>query len=138
MLDYLNYISLYILYMNKKSIDKIDIFTLDVNYKSFMFDIFKLHNLDEFMNNLNNELTDSKDKSINLYNRLLEYCWYVYMDEIIINKTKFIDFYVKILKEIYNITTTNDKFEKLYNENIKSYVKEKNNINYHKIILESI
>jgi len=124
--------------MNKKSIDKIDIFTLDVNYKSFMFDIFKLHNLDEFMNNLNNELTDSKDKSINLYNRLLEYCWYVYMDEIIINKTKFIDFYVKILKEIYNITTTNDKFEKLYNENIKSYVKEKNNINYHKIILESI
>jgi len=137
-LDYLNYISLYILYMNKKSIDKIDIFTLDVNYKSFMFDIFKLHNLDEFMNNLNNELTDSKDKSINLYNRLLEYCWYVYMDEIIINKTKFIDFYVKILKEIYNITTTNDKFEKLYNENIKSYVKEKNNINYHKIILESI
>jgi len=138
MLDYLNYISLYILYMNKKSIDKIDIFTLDVNYKSFMFDIFKLHNLDEFMNNLNNELTDSKNKSINLYNRLLEYCWYVYMDEIIINKTKFIDFYVKILKEIYNITTTNDKFEKLYNENIKSYVKEKNNINYHKIILESI
>jgi hypothetical protein len=124
--------------MNKKSIDKIDIFTLDVNYKSFMFDIFKLHNLDEFMNNLNNELTDSKNKSINLYNRLLEYCWYVYMDEIIINKTKFIDFYVKILKEIYNITTTNDKFEKLYNENIKSYVKEKNNINYHKIILESI
>ena len=49
--------------MNKKSIDKIDIFTLDVNYKSFMFDIFKLHNLDEFMNNLNNELTDSKNKS---------------------------------------------------------------------------
>jgi hypothetical protein len=124
--------------MNKKSIDKIDIFTLDVNYKSFMFDIFKLHNLDEFMNNLNNELTDSKNKSINLYNRLLEYCWYVYMDEIIINKTKFIDFYVKILKEIYNITTTNDKFEKLYNESIKNYVKEKNNINYHKIILESI
>jgi len=124
--------------MNKKSIDKIDIFTLDVNYKSFMFDIFKLHNLDEFMNNLNNELTDSKNKSINLYNRLLEYCWYVYMDEIIINKIKFIDFYVKILKKIYNITTTNDKIEKLYNENIKSYVKEKNNINYHKIILESI
>ena len=114
--------------MNKKSIDKIDIFTLDVNYKSFMFDIFKLHNLDEFMNNLNNELTDSKNKSINLYNRLLEYCWYVYMDEIIINKIKFIDFYVKILKKIYNITTTNDKIEKLYNENIKSYVKEKNNI----------
>ena len=124
--------------MNKKSIDKIDIFTLDVNYKSFMFDIFKLHNLDEFMNNLNNELTDSKNKSIHLYNRLLEYCWYVYMDEIIINKIKFIDFYVKILKKIYNITTTNDKIEKLYNENIKSYVKEKNNINYHKIILESI
>ena len=124
--------------MNKKSIDNIDIFTLDVNYKSFMFDIFKLHNLDEFMNNLNNELTDSKNKSINLYNRLLEYCWYVYMDEIIINKIKFIDFYVKILKKIYNITTTNDKIEKLYNENIKSYVKEKNNINYHKIILESI
>ena len=124
--------------MNKNSIDKIDIFTLDVNYKSFMFDIFKLHNLDEFMNNLNNELTDSKNKSINLYNRLLEYCWYVYMDEIIINKIKFIDFYVKILKKIYNITTTNDKIEKLYNENIKSYVKEKNNINYHKIILESI
>jgi hypothetical protein len=122
--------------MNKKSIDKIDIFTLDVNYKSFMFDIFKLHNLDEFMNNLNNELTEYK--SINIYNRLLEYCWYVYMDEIIINKIKFIDFYIKILKEVYNISITNDKFEKLYNENIKNYVKEKNNINYHKIILESI
>jgi len=122
--------------MNKKSIDKIDIFTLDVNYNSFMLDIFKLHNLDEFINNLNNELTEYK--SINVYNRLLEYCWYVYMDEIIISKAKFIDFYVKILKEVYNITTTNEKFEKLYNENIKNYVKEKNNINYHKIILESI
>lgn len=122
--------------MNKKSIDKIDIFTLDVNYNSFMFDIFKLHNLDEFMNNLNNELTEYK--SINVFNRLLEYCWYVYMDEIIINKTKFMDFYIKILKDVYNITITNEKFEKLYNENIKNYVKEKNNINYHKIILESI
>ena len=122
--------------MNKKSIDKIDIFTLDVNYNSFMLDIFKLHNLDEFINNLNNELTEYK--SINIYNRLLEYCWYVYMDEIIINKIKFIDFYIKILKEVYNISITNDKFEKLYNENIKNYVKEKNNINYHKIILESI
>jgi hypothetical protein len=122
--------------MNKKSIDKIDIFTLDVNYNSFMLDIFKLHNLDEFINNLNNELTEYK--SINVYNRLLEYCWYVYMDEIIINKIKFIDFYIKILKDIYNITITTDKFEKLYNENIKNYVKEKNNMNYHKIILESI
>jgi hypothetical protein len=122
--------------MNKKSIDKIDIFTLDVNYNSFMLDIFKLHNLDEFINNLNNELTEYK--SINVYNRLLEYCWYVYMDEIIINKIKFIDFYIKILKDVYNITITNDKFEKLYNENIKNYVKEKNNMNYHKIILESI
>ena len=122
--------------MNKKSIDKIDIFTLDVNYNSFMLDIFKLHNLDEFINNLNNEITEYK--SINIYNRLLEYCWYVYMDEIIINKIKFIDFYIKILKQVYNISITNDKFEKLYNENIKNYVKEKNNINYHKIILESI
>jgi len=122
--------------MNKKSIDKIDIFTLDVNYNSFMLDIFKLHNLDEFINNLNNELTEYK--SINVYNRLLEYCWYVYMDEIIINKIKFIDFYIKILKDVYNISITNDKFEKLYNENIKNYVKEKNNMNYHKIILESI
>ena len=80
--------------MNKKSIDKIDIFTLDVNYNSFMLDIFKLHNLDEFINNLNNEITEYK--SINIYNRLLEYCWYVYMDEIIINKVKFIDFFVSL------------------------------------------
>ena len=35
--------------MNKKSIDKIDIFTLEVNYIDFMKNIFNINNLEEFI-----------------------------------------------------------------------------------------
>ena len=123
--------------MNKKSIDKIDIFTLDINYIYFMKNIFNINNLDEFISFINNDL-DGDLKSQYIYDRLFEYCWYVFMDEIIIYKNKFIDLYVKILTTIYKKDISNDKFEIIYNSNIKKYILEKNNINYHKIILEYI
>jgi hypothetical protein len=121
--------------MNKKSIDKIEIFTLDFSYSSFMKDIFEIKSIDKFIDYINNDI--QKD-NIYLINKLFEICWYVFIDEIIINKNKFIDFYSDILKKIYNIKITNDKLEVLINDNIKKYLIEKNNINYHKIILESI
>jgi len=123
--------------MNKKSIDKIEIMTLDFNYSSFLKDIFNILNLDDFINFLGNEI-QSKEESIYIYDRLLEYCWYVFIDEIIINKNTFINFYIKILKKIYNKQISFDDFEKIYNDNIKLFLKEKNNLNYHKIILHSI
>ena len=123
--------------MNKKSIDKIEIMTLDFNYSSFLKDIFNILNLDDFINFLGNEI-QSKEESIYIYDRLLEYCWYVFIDEIIINKNTFINFYIKILKKVYNKQISFDDFEKIYNDNIKLFLKEKNNLNYHKIILHSI
>ena len=48
------------------------------------------------------------------------------------------EFYVRILNIIYKKDISIDKFETIYNENIKKYTKEKNNINYHKIILDYI
>jgi hypothetical protein len=123
--------------MNKKSIDKIDIFTLNFNYNNLLKDIFNIKDLDNYMNYLINDIDKSED-SIYLINNLLEYVWYVYIDEIIINKDKFISFYVNILNTRYNKKITNQKLEIIINENIKKYLIEKNNINYHKIILESI
>jgi hypothetical protein len=123
--------------MNKKSIDKIEIMTLDFNHSSFLKDIFNILNLDDFINFLGNEI-QSKEESIYIYDRLLEYCWYVFIDEIIINKNTFINFYIKILKKVYNKQISFDDFEKIYNDNIKLFLKEKNNLNYHKIILHSI
>jgi hypothetical protein len=123
--------------MNKKSIDKIDIFTLDINYIHFMKNIFNINNLDEFISFINNDI-DGDLKSLYIYDRLFEYCWYVFMDEIIIYKDKFIDLYVKILSTIYEKDISKDKFEIICNSNIKKYIIEKNNINYHKIILEYI
>lgn len=123
--------------MNKKSIDKIDIFTLEVNYIDFMKNIFNINNLEEFINFINNDI-DEDLRNIYIYDRLFEYCWYVFMDEIIIYKNKFIELYIKVLNMIYKKNTSVDKFEIIYNENIKKYTIEKNNINYHKIILEYI
>jgi hypothetical protein len=60
------------------------------------------------------------------------------MDDIIIYKNKFIELYIKVLNMIYKKNISVDKFEVIYNENIKKYIIEKNNINYHKIILEYI
>jgi hypothetical protein len=123
--------------MNKKSIDKIDIFTLKFSYSNYLKDIFNLKSLEKFIEYVNNDIKNKKD-NIYLLNRLLEYCWYVYIDEIIINKNEFIEFYNKILNERYNKKITLDKLELLVNTNIKSYITHRNNINYHKIILESI
>ena len=44
--------------MNKKSIDKIDIFTLEVNYIDFMKKIFNINNLEEFINFINNDIDE--------------------------------------------------------------------------------
>jgi hypothetical protein len=123
--------------MNKKSIDKIDIFTLEVNYIDFMKKIFNINNLEEFINFINNDI-DEDLRNIYIYDRLFEYCWYVFMDEIIIYKNKFIELYIKVLNMIYKKNISVDKFEIIYNDNIKKYTIEKNNINYHKIILEYI
>ena len=68
----------------------------------------------------------------------MEYGWYVFIDEIIINKNTFINFYIQIIKKIYNKQISFEKFEIIYNDNIKLYLKEKNNLNYHKIILNTI
>jgi hypothetical protein len=123
--------------MNKKSIDKIDIFTLEVNYIDFMKKIFNINNLEEFINFINNDI-DEDLRNIYIYDRLFEYCWYVFIDEIIIYKNKFIELYIKVLNMIYKKNISVDKFEIIYNDNIKKYTIEKNNINYHKIILEYI
>jgi len=123
--------------MNKKSIDKIETFTLKFTYNNYLKDIFNLKDINQFMNYINNDIQNKKE-NIFLLDRLLEYCWYVYIDEIIINKNEFINFYLKILIERYNKKISNDKLEILINNNIKNYLIHKNNINYNKIILESI
>jgi hypothetical protein len=123
--------------MNKKSIDKIDIFTLNFTYNNLFKDIFSINNLDDFINYINNDIYKDKNKLF-LIERLFEYVWYVYIDEIIINKDKFIDFYKIIILTYYNKNIKNDKLELIINDNIRKYLIEKNNINYHKIILESI
>ena len=102
-----------------------------------MKNIFNINNLEEFINFINNDI-DEDLRNIYIYDRLFEYCWYVFMDEIIIYKNKFIELYIKVLNMIYKKNTSVDKFEIIYNENIKKYTIEKNNINYHKIILEYI
>jgi len=94
--------------MNKKSIDKIDIFTLNFTYNNFFKDIFNIHNLDDFINYINNDI-DKEKNIIFLIDRLFEYVWYVYIDEIIINKDKFIDFYKIIILTYYNKNIKNDK-----------------------------
>jgi hypothetical protein len=123
--------------MNKKSIDKIDIFTLNFTYNNLLKDIFNIKNLDNYINYMKNDIEKSEE-NIFLIDKLLEIVWYVYIDEIIIKRDKFINFYVDILNSRYNKKITNQKLEIIINENIKKYLIEKNNINYHKIILESI
>ena len=123
--------------MNKKSIDKIDIFTLNFTYNNLLKDIFNIKNLDNYINYMKNDIEKSED-NIYLIDKLLEFVWYVYIDEIIIKKDKFVNFYVDILNFRYNKKVSNQKLENIINENIKKYLIEKNNINYHKIILESI
>lgn len=123
--------------MNKKSIDKIEIMTLDFNYSSFLKDIYNIINLNDFISFITNDI-QKKEESIYIYDRLLEYGWYVFIDEIIINKNTFINFYIQIIKKIYNKQISFEKFETIYNDNIKLYLKEKNNLNYHKIILNTI
>jgi len=123
--------------MNKKSIDKIEILALDFNYESFFKDIYNINNLTEFINYLQNDI-DKVIENVYTYNRFLEYCWYVYMDEIIIKKNVFINLYLEILKRVYKKDVLINDFEEIYNNNIKLYIKEKNNINYHKIILDTI
>jgi len=123
--------------MNKKSIDKIDIFTLNFTYNNLLKDIFNIKNLDNYINYMKNDIEKSED-NIYIIDKLLEFVWYVYIDEIIIKKDKFVNFYVDILNYRYNKKITNQKLEIIINENIKKYLIEKNNINYHKIILESI
>jgi hypothetical protein len=123
--------------MNKKSIDKIEILALDFNYESFFKDIYNINSLKEFIDFISNDI-DKVIENIYTYDRFLEYSWYVYMDEIIIKKDIFINFYINILKKVYNKDVSIKKFEEIYNNNIKLYIKEKNNINYHKIILDTI
>jgi hypothetical protein len=122
--------------MNKKSLEKIDIFTLDFTYDKILKEIFGLNNLNIFMDYINGMIND-KD-SENLITKLLEICWYVFIDEIIINKNNFVDFYNNVIEKGYKINSKPDKLEIIISENIKKYMIEKNNINYHKIILESI
>ena len=119
--------------MDKKNIN---IFTLKYEYDSFL-KIFNIKNLNELMNYITNNINKINDNDI-ILNRLMEYSWYVFIDEIIINKDKFLIFYEKILKENGNKKVVKNKLELIYNENIKKYDTEKNNINYHKIILDSI
>jgi len=122
--------------MNKKSLEKIDIFTLDFTYDKILKEIFGLNNLNIFMDYINGMIND-KD-SENLITKLLEICWYVFIDEIIINKNNFVEFYNNVIAKGYKINSKPDKLEIIISENIKKYMIEKNNINYHKIILESI
>jgi hypothetical protein len=116
--------------MNKKSIN---IFTLNYEYETFLKDIFNIKNINDLMNYITNNLKNKKHTNDITINRLMEYSWYVFIDDIIINKDKFLKFYENIL-DVKN----KDKLELIYNENIKKYDTEKNNINYHKIILDSI
>ena len=116
--------------MNKKSIN---IFTLNYEYDSFLKDIFNIKSLNELMNYITNNINRSKDTE-SILNRLMEYSWYVFIDDIIVNKDKFLKFYENIIGG----EKIRDKLELIYNENIKKYSTEKNNINYHKIILDSI
>jgi hypothetical protein len=120
--------------MNKKSIN---IFTLNYEYDSFLKEIFNIKNLNELMNYITNNINKTKDNNI-ILNRLMEYSWYVYIDEIIVNKDKFLKFYENIIIENKGDQKIRNKLELIYNENIKKYDTEKNNINYHKIILDSI
>ena len=122
--------------MNKKSLEKIDIFTLDFTYDKILKDILGLNNLNIFMDYIN-EIINIKEFD-NLVTKLLEICWYVFIDEIIINKNNFIQFYNNVIQKGYKINSKLDKLEIIISENIKKYMIEKNNINYHKIILESI
>jgi len=122
--------------MNKKSLEKIDIFTLDFTYDKILKEIFGLNNLNIFMDYINGMIND-KD-SENLITKLLEICWYVFIDEIIIKKNNFVEFYNNVIAKGYKINSKPDKLEIIISENIKKYMIEKNNINYHKIILESI
>jgi hypothetical protein len=117
--------------MNKKNIN---IFTLKYEYDTFL-KIFNIKNLNELMNYITNNINKISDNDI-ILNRLMEYSWYVFIDEIIINKDKFLTFYEKILNG--KKEKIREKLELVYNENIKKYDTEKNNINYHKIILDSI
>jgi len=121
--------------MNKKSIDKIEVFTIDFTYSYVLKDIFKIKSIDKFIDYVSNDINK---KSITLIDKLFEICWYVLIDDIIMNKNNFINFYSNILKNTYKKNISNDKLEELINQNIKKYLIEKNNINYHKIILESI
>jgi hypothetical protein len=123
--------------MNKKSIDKIEIMTLDFNYSSFLKDIYNIKNLNDYISFITHDI-QKKEESAYIYDRLLEYGWYVFIDEIIINKNTFINFYIQIIKKVYNKDITFENFEIIYNDNIKLYLKEKNNLNYHKIILNTI
>jgi len=123
--------------MNKKSIDKIEILALNFNYESFFKDIYNINSLKEFIDFISNDI-DKVIENIYTYDRFLEYSWYVYIDEIIIKKDIYINFYINILKKKYNKDVSIKNFEEIYNNNIKLYIKEKNNINYHKIILDTI
>ena len=123
--------------MNKKSIDKIDTFTLNFSYNELLKDIFNLNSLGKFMNYIINDI-NANDSNISLINKLLELCWYVYMDEILIDKNNFIKFYNEVLETKLKKNSIITTLEVIINENIKKYLIEKNNINYHKIILESI
>ena len=116
--------------MNKKSIN---IFTLNYEYETFLKEIFNINNINDLMNYITNNLKNKKHTNDITLNRLMEYSWSVFIDDIIINKDKFLKFYENIL-DVKN----KDKLELIYNENIKKYETDKNNINYHKIILDSI
>jgi len=126
---------MYIIYMNKKSINY---FTLNYEYDTFLKNIFKIKNLNELMNYITNNINKSKENE-SIINRLMEYSWYVFIDDIIINKDKFLKFYENIIIGKSKMDQKiKDKLELIYNQNIKKYETEKNNINYHKIILDSI
>lgn len=123
--------------MNKKNLDKIDNFTLNYNYSNFFKNIFGLNTFDQTIIYVKNDLINDPENII-LIERFMEYIWYVFIDEIIINKNKLINFYSEILLKLYNKKSSLDKLELIINENIKKYLVQKNNINYHKIILDSI
>ena len=80
--------------MNKKSIN---IFTLNYEYDTFLKDIFNIKNINDLMNYITNNLKNKKNTNDSTLNRLMEYSWYVFIDDIIINKDKFLKFYENIL-----------------------------------------
>ena len=121
--------------MNKKSIN---LFSLKYEYDTFLKNIFNIKNLNELMNYITNNINKSKE-SESIINRLMEYSWYVFIDDIIINKEKFLKFYENIIIGKSKMDQKiKDKLDLVYNQNIKKYETEKNNLNYHKIILDSI